>query len=150
MAANAANMELDMMLMPKLVGKPVESQYPGGPGTVLGIPSKIDPKRKDAALKLIDFLTTDESDAEAVKTNGGAVPVNADVPPTDIPVYTKEKTIIHQMVTYLDWYWPPEITRAFQEGLQAGLAGRIKAEDMAKNVQTTFDKLVAGGYSYKA
>jgi hypothetical protein len=30
------------------------------------------------------------------------------------------------------------------------LAGRIKAEEMAKNVQTIFDKLVAGGYSYKA
>jgi raffinose/stachyose/melibiose transport system substrate-binding protein len=150
MEANAANMELDVMLMPKLVDKPVDAQYPGGPGTVLGIPSKIDPKRKDAALKLIDFLTTDESNAEAVKTNGGAVPVNVNVAPTDIPVYTKEKTIIQQMVTYLDWYWPPEITRAFQEGLQAGLAGRIKAEDMAKNVQTIFDKLVAGGYSYRA
>ena len=149
MDANAANMELDMMLMPNLVGKPVESQYPGGPGTVLSIPSKIDPKRKDAALKLIDFITSDSSDAEGVKLNGGAVPVNANVQPVDVPVYSKEKDIIHQMVTYLDWFWPPEITRAFQEGLQAGLAGRIKAEEMAKNVQTTFDRLVSNGYSFK-
>jgi raffinose/stachyose/melibiose transport system substrate-binding protein len=149
MEANAANMELDMMLMPNLVGKPVESQYPGGPGTVLSIPSKIDPKRKDAALKLIDFITSDSSDAEGVKLNGGAVPVNANVQPVDVPVYSKEKDIIHQMVTYLDWFWPPEITRAFQEGLQAGLAGRIKAEEMAKNVQTTFDRLVSNGYSFK-
>ncbi len=150
MEAKADNMELDVMLMPNLVGNPIESQYPGGPGAVLGIPSKIDPKRKDAALNLIEFLTSDASDAESVKTNGGAVPVNANVPPPDVPVYIKEKELIHQMTTYLDWYWPPEITRAFQEGLQAGLAGRLKAEDLAKNVQTTFDKLVAAGYSFKA
>jgi hypothetical protein len=54
------------------------------------------------------------------------------------------------MVTYLDWFWPPEITRAFQEGLQAGLAGRIKAEEMAKSVQATFDRLVSNGYSFKS
>ncbi len=149
MEAKAENMELDVMLMPNLVGKPVQSQYPGGPGAVLAIPSKIDPKRKDAALKLIDFLTTDASDAESVALNGGAVPVNANVPPPDIPVYIKEKQLIPQMTTYLDWYWPPEITRGFQEGLQAGLAGRLTAEDLAKNVQTIFDKLVAGGYSFK-
>jgi raffinose/stachyose/melibiose transport system substrate-binding protein len=150
MEAKAENMDLDVMLMPNLVGKPVDSQYPGGPGAVLGIPSKIDPKRKDAAMSLIDFLTTDASDAESVKTNGGAVPVNANVPPPDVPVYIKEKELIHLMTTYLDWFWPPEITRAFQEGLQAGLAGRLKAEEMAKNAQTVFDRLVAGGYSFKA
>jgi hypothetical protein len=54
------------------------------------------------------------------------------------------------LVTYLDWFRPPEITRAFQEGLQAGLAGRVKAEEMAKNVQTIFDRLVSNGYSFKA
>jgi raffinose/stachyose/melibiose transport system substrate-binding protein len=149
MEANPANMELDVMLMPNLVGKPVESQFPGGPGLVLSIPTKIDPKRKDVAIKLIDFLTTDSSNAESVKLNGGAVPVNANVRPLDIPVYIKEKGFIHQMVTYLDWFWPPEITHGFQEGLQAGLAGRIKAEEMAKNVQATFDRLVSNGYSFK-
>ena len=149
MEAKPADMELDVMLMPNLVGKPVESQYPGGPGLVVSLPAKIDPKRKDVALKLIDFLTTDASCAEAIQLNGGAVPVNANVNPPDIPVYIKEKGFINRLVEYLDWFWPPEITRAFQEGLQAGLAGRIKAEEMAKNAQATFDRLVSNGYSFK-
>ena len=75
--------------------------------------------------------------------------MNANVNPPDIPVYIKEKGFINRMVEYLDWFWPPEITRAFQEGLQAGLAGRIKAEEMAKNAQATFDRLVSNGYSFK-
>ena len=149
MEANPPNMELDVMLMPNLVGKPVESQFPGGPGLVVTIPVQIDPKRKEVAWRLVDFLTTDSSNADSVKANGGAVPVNASVSPADIPVYIKEKGFIHQMVTYLDWFWPPEITHGFQEGLQAGLAGRIKADDMAKNIQARFDRLVSSGYSFK-
>jgi raffinose/stachyose/melibiose transport system substrate-binding protein len=149
MEANPPDMELDVMLMPNLVGKQVESQFPGGPGLVVSIPVKIDPKRKDVAWKLVDFLTTDSSDAESVKLNGGAVPVNVNVSPADIPVYIKEKGFIDKMVTYLDWFWPPEITHGFQEGLQAGLAGRITADELAKNIQATFERLVSSGYSFK-
>jgi hypothetical protein len=68
--ANPPNFDLDFMLMPNLVGKPVTSQYPGGPGVVLSIPAHIDPKRKKAALDLIDFLTSDASDRESIELNG--------------------------------------------------------------------------------
>jgi raffinose/stachyose/melibiose transport system substrate-binding protein len=148
MAAASADFRLDYMLMPNLVGKEIISQYPGGPGTVVTIPAKIDPQRKAVALQLIDFLTSDQGDQEAVSLNGGAVPVNVNVPPDAIPVYIKEKTEISKMVTYLDWFYPPEITKGFQEGLQAGLLGRAKAETLAKSLQDTLDRLVGGGYKF--
>jgi raffinose/stachyose/melibiose transport system substrate-binding protein len=143
-----ANFELDFMLMPNLVGKPVTSQFPGGPGVVLSIPSKIDPKRQPAALDLIDFLTSDASEKLSIELNGGAVPVNANVPPAPIAVYSKEKENISKMVTYLDWFYPPEITKVMQEGLQAGLAGRTTAEALAKLMQSTLDRLVSTGYKF--
>lgn len=149
MEANAPGMGLDFMLMPNLVGRPVTSQYPGAAcGTVLAIPAKIDPARREWAMKLMDFLSSDHSDQESVALNGGAVPVNAQVPAPDVPVYHKEKDEIAKLVTYLDWFYPPEITRGFQEGLQAGLAGRVKAEDLAKNLQATLDRLYASGYKF--
>src|SRR5260370_31111535 len=92
--SKAANFELDSMLMPNLVGRQVESQFQGGPGVVLSIPAKIDPSRKQAALDLIDFLTNDDADRQSIQLNGGAVPVNAAVPPTPISIYTKEKADI--------------------------------------------------------
>jgi raffinose/stachyose/melibiose transport system substrate-binding protein len=149
MEANAPGMELDFILMPNLVGRPVTSQYPGAAcGVVLAIPAKIDPARRELATKLLDFLSSDQSDQESVALNGGAVPVNEQVPTPDIPVYGKEKEEISKVVTYLDWYYPPEITRGFQEGLQAGLAGRIKAEDLAKNLQATLERLYGSGYKF--
>jgi raffinose/stachyose/melibiose transport system substrate-binding protein len=146
--ANPPNFDLDFMLMPNLVGKPVTSQYPGGPGVVLSIPAHVDPKRKNAALDLIDFLTNDASDRQSIELNGGAVPVNTAVTPTGIPVYAKEKTEISKMVTYLDWFYPPEITKALQDGIQAGLAGRTKPETLAQSMQATLDRLASGGYKF--
>jgi raffinose/stachyose/melibiose transport system substrate-binding protein len=143
-----ANFELDFMLMPNLVGKPVISQFPGGPGVVLSIPAKVDPKRQTAALDLIDFLTSDSSEKLSIELNGGAVPVNANVPPAPIAVYSKEKENISKLVTYLDWFYPPEITKVMQEGLQAGLAGRTTAEALGKSMQSTLDHLVSTGYKF--
>jgi raffinose/stachyose/melibiose transport system substrate-binding protein len=149
MEAKAPDMDLDFMLMPDLVGRPVTSQYPGAAcGVVLAIPAKIDPARRDLAMKLLDFLSSDHSDQQSVALNGGAVSVNQQVPTPDIPVYRKEKEEISKVVTYLDWFYPPEITRGFQEGLQAGLAGRIKAEDLAKNLQATLERLYGSGYKF--
>jgi raffinose/stachyose/melibiose transport system substrate-binding protein len=70
------------------------------------------------------------------------------VQPSDLPFYQKEKTEISKMVTYLDWFYPPEITTALQEGLQAGLAGRITAEALARNLQTVLDRLSGAGYHF--
>jgi raffinose/stachyose/melibiose transport system substrate-binding protein len=148
LAAKAANFELDSMLMPNLVGRQVDSQFPGGPGVVLSMPDKIDPSRKPAALDLIDFLTSDDADRESIELNGGAVPVNAGVPTAPISVYTKEKADISKLVIYLDWFYPPEITKVLQEGLQAGVVGRTTAEALGKSLQATLDRLVSGGYKF--
>ena len=52
--------------------------------------------------------------------------------------------------TYLDWYWPPEITRAFQENQQAIVAGSKKADEAAQDIQKTFDGLVKDGYKFES
>ena len=146
--AEGEQLKLDFILMPNLVKKPVTSQFPGGPGLVMAIPSNIDPGRKDLALRLIDFLSSDDVNRETMQINGGAVPVNANVQPSDLPFYQKEKTMISNMVTYLDWFYPPEITTALQQGLQAGVAGRISAEALSKNLQAVLDRLSSSGYHY--
>jgi raffinose/stachyose/melibiose transport system substrate-binding protein len=146
--AEGENLKLGYILMPNLVKKPVISQYPGGPGLVMTIPARIDPARKEAALHLIDFLSSDDINRESMQINGGAVPVNANVQPSDLPFYQKEKTDISKMVTYLDWFYPPEITTAMQEGFQAGLAGRITAEALSKNLQAVLDRLSNSGYHF--
>ncbi|MBV8142289.1 MAG: carbohydrate ABC transporter substrate-binding protein [Verrucomicrobia bacterium] len=146
--AESDQLKLDFMLMPNLVKKSVLSQFPGGPGLVMAIPAQIDPSRKEAALHLLDFLSSDAINRESMQINGGAVPVNVNVQPSELPFYQKEKTEIAKMVTYLDWFYPPEITTAMQEGLQSGLAGRITAEALAKNLQALLERLSNSGYRF--
>src|SRR5258708_31218613 len=144
--SKAANFELDSMLMPNLVGRQIESQFPGGPGVVLSIPAKIDPSRKQAALDLIDFLTSDDADQQSIQLNGGAAPLNSALPTPPTSIYTHGKPQLSNAVLYLDWFYPPEITKVLQEGLQAGAIGRTTAEGLAKSLQATLHRLVSGGY----
>jgi raffinose/stachyose/melibiose transport system substrate-binding protein len=143
-----AGLDLDVMLMPKLVAQDVKSQYPGGPGAVLGINAKSDPDHQAAALAFIEFVTTDAADEAEVKFGNETVPVNKAVRPVGGGVVEKLVGLSPNLVTYLDWDWPPEITRSFQEGIQGGVVGQMSATDAAASAQRTLDKLVANGYKF--
>ncbi len=142
--------KLDVSLMPKLVDADVKSNYPGGPSAIVGVNSKADADRQAAAIAFIDWITSDEANAPIVKFNNGTVPVNKAVHAFGGPVVDKLVGLSDNLVTYLDWNWPPEITRVFQEGIQAGVAGQGTAQDVASAAQVQLEKLVAGGYSFKA
>lgn len=149
LTAKPAGVDLDVMLMPDLVGGGVKSQFPGGPAAVLGVPAKVEGDRKAAVLGLIDALTSNEANAEVVKSNNGTVPVNTAVKGSDTPVIAKLIKLSDGLVTYLDWNWPPEITRVFQEGIQAGVAGQQSGAQVAEKAQATLDRLVSEGYAFK-
>lgn len=140
--------ELDVMLMPKLVDGDVKSQYPGGPSGIVGVNAKSEGDRGAAARAFIDWMTTDEANREEVKFNNGTVPVNAGVEPFGGGVVEKMVDFSSNLVTYLDWNWPPEVTRAFQEGIQGCVAGQLSAADAAQGAQEALDQLVANGYKF--
>ncbi len=141
-------MDLQATVMPKLVNNRALSQFPGGVGGV-SLYAKIDAQRKQIAVELVDFLTTDASDAYLVQDGSEPTGVNKRARTSNDPVALQIKGLLGNMTTYLDWYWPPEVTRAFQEGIQAGVAGNLTAAAVAKDIQSTFDGLVAGGYKFK-
>jgi raffinose/stachyose/melibiose transport system substrate-binding protein len=142
--------DLDVMLMPKLVDGDVKSQYPGGPSAIVGVIAKTDPDRQAAAKAFIDWVTTDDADAAEVKFANGTVPVNTGVKPFGGGVVEKLVGLSANLVTYLDWNWPPEVTRAFQEGIQGGVAGQISAADAAQSAQDALDQLISNGYKFQA
>lgn len=148
--ANPPNMTLDVALAPQFGTEKVQSQFPGGTGAALCIYHKIDDARRPVALDYVDFLTQDKNVEWLVKEGKGSVATNKNANPSDDPVAIKFGTeLIDQLQIYLDWYWPPQITRAFQENIQAGVGGQKTPEQAAKDIQTVFDKLVADGYKYQ-
>jgi len=144
------NMELQVMLMPNLVGKPmVKSQFPGGTGAAVGIYSKIAPQRISVAQDFLNFITTDASDTYLIQDAKQTLGTNINAKGSTDPVALAEGKLLPNMTIYLDWIWPPEITRAFQEGIQAGVSGNLTAEAVAKDIQSTFDGLVSNGYKFQ-
>ena len=144
--ATPADVSLAADLLPKIVDKPeVKSQYPGGTGIALSIPVGVAPERRKLAESFLDFVTRDESMAVYRDTNKIAV-LTTKLEGANDPLSKQVAGLVDNLTTYLDWLWPPQITRAFQEGIQAGVAKQKNADEVASDIQKEFDKLVASGY----
>ena len=128
----------------------VRRQLPGGTGWATGIYSRIDPEREATAHAILDFMTTDDMVAQRNALSADAVSTNVNVEPSDDPLAVRYGEIsAANQFTYLDWYWPPEITRAYQEQQQAIVAGMANPSDAADAIQEVMDELFADGYEFE-
>ncbi len=152
--ASAPEPALDMTVMaPVRVVKDaaIKRQMPGGTGSAECIYAKIAPERKEVALKLLDWWSSDESVKFFNELNSSPVSTNAKVQASTNPVALKyAKECADNQTTYLDWFWPPEITRAFQENQQAIVAGSKKPNEAAAAIQAVMDQLRKDGYKFTA
>ncbi|MBV9391230.1 MAG: extracellular solute-binding protein [Verrucomicrobia bacterium] len=149
--ANPSNMDLNVQLMPRLVNDTaVKSQFPGSTGNPLCLYQKVASDRKEASLALIDYLSSDAVNAYLVKDSQQSFPVNVHAEGSPDSAALQEKKLLGQLTTYLDWYWPPEITAAFQQGIQAGVAKLKTAQQAAQSIEATWKKVQASGYKFPA
>ena len=86
----------------------------------------------------------------AMRSIADAVSTNIGVEPSDDPLAVRygEISAPNQFV-YLDWYWPPEITRVFQEQQQGIVAKTVTAGEAAASIQAVLDELYAEGYEFE-
>jgi raffinose/stachyose/melibiose transport system substrate-binding protein len=143
--------DLDMSLeLPLSSVKDTQRQLPGGTGSADGIYAKIAPERLDVAFSILDLITTDKWVKWANDLNKDPVSCNVNVQASDDPLSLKyANECADQQTTYLDWYWPPEITRAFQENQQAIVAGTKKPDEAAQAIQKVLDGLYTDGYKFE-
>ena len=144
------HMDLWAELMPRLVSdKAVKSQFPGGPGAPLCLYKRIPEDHVPSAKDLIAFLTSNESDRYLVRDAHAALGVNKGVLGDNSPLTVQLGKLLPHMTVYLDWFWPPEVTQAFQQGIQAGVAGQKSAQQVARDIQAVFDRLRKQGYKFQ-
>jgi hypothetical protein len=124
---------------------------PGGTGSADGIYANIAEERLPLAQSILDLMTSDEWVQWANTTFADPVSTNVNVNASDDPLSVKyAEECAPEQFTYLDWYWPPEITRAFQENQQAIVAGTKNATEAAESIQAVLDELYADGYTFEA
>jgi len=127
----------------------VKRQLPGGTGSALAMYGEIDKSRRETANGIMDVMTSDTVVQSLNIQNGDAVSCNVNVTPSREPLallYGEQCS--PNQITYLDWYWPPEVTRSFQENQQALITGDLNPEQAAEAIQATLDDLYLDGYEF--
>lgn len=146
--------ELDMSLIAPLrhsgIDDAIVRQMPGGTGNALGIYARIASEREPLARSIIDLMTSDTWVKWANELSRDPVSCNANVQASDDELALKyaQDCSPHQ-TTYLDWFWPPEVTRAFQENQQAIVALTKKPNEAAQAIQKVLDDLYKDGYQFQ-
>ncbi len=146
------DLDLSLMAPVRVVADAnIKRQMPGGTGSAECIYSKIAPERLETAQALLDWWSSDESVKFFNSLNASPVSTNVNVQASDNPIALKyAKECVDNQTTYLDWFWPPEVTRAFQEGQQGLVAGTKKPEEAAADIQKVLDQLYKDGYKFEA
>ncbi|QGQ99714.1 sugar ABC transporter substrate-binding protein [Paenibacillus psychroresistens] len=140
--------KLDVALFPTVkAGTKVQMTGAGGDGVALY--AKVAPEKKDLAVKLIEYFTSDAVHQKYVDISGMALPANKNIPTKGNAVVAalKDKHV-PVTVTFLDWYWPKEITEEFQIEIQAVVGQMVSAKDAMAKIQAVYDKIKAGGYDF--
>ena len=125
----------------------------GGPFSLgLGIYKGIREENRELVLKLFDYMSDVEFGLKIVeKSPRPPLLTNkdlGDVELRDDVVRILKERISPTVVVYLDWYYPPEITTAIQQQIQAVTGGQISAENAMIEMQKVQDELFANGYDY--
>jgi raffinose/stachyose/melibiose transport system substrate-binding protein len=145
--------ELEMSLIPpvrSVEDANIKRMLPGGTGSATGIYANIAPERMDVALSILDLMCSDEWVKWSNDLNRDPVSTNINVEASDDPLAIKYgQECADNQFTYLDWYWPPEITRSFQENQQAVVTGTKTPEEAAASIQAEMDQLFADGYVFE-
>jgi len=148
-SGHGANVDPQLQVLPRLVADTsVKSQFPGGPGAPLCLYKDIPEAEKTASLALIDYLTSDASATYLTQDGKAIFSTNAKAEGSTDPAAKAAAQFADQMTVYLDWYWPPEVTAAFQQGIQAGVAGTKDATKVASDIQAVWEKLQKDGYTF--
>ena len=146
--------DLDLSLIPPLrivADDKIQRNMPGGTGSALGIYAKVAPEREKLALEVVDLLTSDKWVKWANELGKDPVSCNKNVEAsTDELALKYSKECSPNQTTYLDWFWPPEITRAFQENQQGLVAGTKTPAEAADSIQKVMDGLYKDGYKFES
>jgi raffinose/stachyose/melibiose transport system substrate-binding protein len=144
--------DLDMQLMPPVravTDTEVVRQLPGGTGSALTKYARIEPEREALADSVMELVTRDDMVAWLNEFNGDPVSCNENVVASESPLaLSYAERCSPNQITYLDWFWPPAVTRAFQENQQALVSGDTTPDAAAAAIQDVLEDLYADGYEF--
>jgi ABC-type glycerol-3-phosphate transport system substrate-binding protein len=143
------NLSLQMNLLPRVVSDPsVKPQYPGATTPSGSIYAQS--RNKAMAADLLNFLSSDPT--EQIITTDLQASGNPNIRVHGDPLAVKYgvSRLLPELVVYLDWLWPPEVTAVFQDGMQGIFTGSSTPKQVAQNAQNALEAKFKQGWKFIA
>jgi raffinose/stachyose/melibiose transport system substrate-binding protein len=145
-AQNPDLIELDYIPFPIVVNGATPA-YVGGPGQSLIMYSKT--KYPDEALKLMDFLTTDDVALQVAKDANSPISPNAGVAAPGDALDNKIVDSMKNTINFTGNFQPQDIESLMCDKIAAIFAGSITTQDALNELQQAFQKKLDEGYIFK-
>jgi ABC-type glycerol-3-phosphate transport system substrate-binding protein len=149
-AGQAPNMNIKAFDFPNFVPGVTSTGF-GGAGVAAGVYGKINSNDKTLATKLVSYMSSAAVNKQLITgTAAISLPVNKSVkPPTSSPLQDQlVNDFLPKESTFLDWYWPKQVTAAYQQGMVSVVNGSKSAADVSKDVQSAFETAKSGGWKF--
>lgn len=140
------NFKWGVFAFPKMPGTPGDPKHGGGADNGICVSSSIAPRKLDAAIKFIEYLTRPEvatlylAPEQPIAASIKGVPQVEDVYAVQL-----RKDAFPNTIKFLDWIWPSEVATATASAIGGVVGGTITPEQAAASVQAVFDDLKAQG-----
>jgi raffinose/stachyose/melibiose transport system substrate-binding protein len=124
----------------------------GGTGMAVAAYAKAPSGDQDLDAKLVDYMAG--ADVAKVLDSAASGALNLPTVKGLQPATTSAlgssiiDTLLPKTQSFLDWYWPKEVTAAFQNDIQSVVGGKMTPDAAAQDVQNAFDGAVANGWKF--
>lgn len=145
--------KLNVKLVPFPTFRPgVQSASFGGVGMAAAAYSKAPSEHTDLVNKMIQYMASADADKTIMDGSTSAIglPAVKSVQPAGTSPLQKEliESSLPSTVTFLDWYWPKDVTAAYQQNIQAVVGGTKSPQEASTAVQKAFDDAKADGWTF--
>jgi len=146
----APQMDIKAFAFPNFVPGVTSTAF-GGAGVAAATYGKINSSHKALTDELVAYLSSAAVDKQLLGELASIMlpTVKSVAPPTQNALQTQlVKDFLPTESTFLDWYWPKQVTAAFQQDMVGVVAGSKTASEAAKDVQAAFVAEKANGYKF--
>lgn len=124
----------------------------GGVGIAAAAYSKAPDSHTNLVNTLIKYMTSADVDKTLMgsSNSGIGLPAVRSVAPAGTSPLQAEiiNNFLPTTVTFLDWYWPKEVTAAFQKDIQAVVGGAMTSQQAVQDVQSAFNTAKSNGWTF--
>jgi raffinose/stachyose/melibiose transport system substrate-binding protein len=148
-ATQNPKLQLEAIPFPNFVPGVTSAAF-GGASIAAAVYGHVDPSRKALAQQMVAYLASAAADKQLVANEGATLPTVKSVKLAnvrDIDAQLAQKLVPTES-TFLDWYWPKQVTSAVQQDMDGVVDGSMSPAAASADLQSAYQAAKTAGYKF--